>query len=174
MATTRTTKKAEYTGEEKEEVKVTPEVAEETGKKKAPVNILDALLGSDVNKIKLPTKQIEITRLSELYGAPFYVTVQALSPSKWEEVQDMAVQVHGKDVDLDSNLLQLFVVLESTLDPNGKLLFKNKELISHFGCVTPKDLARKILLSGEILSIYSEISEISGFGDGSIKEVKNS
>ena len=37
--------------------------AEETEKKEA-VNILDLLLGSDVGEIKLPTKEVEITRLS--------------------------------------------------------------------------------------------------------------
>ena len=35
---------------------------DETEKKEA-VNILDLLLGSDVGEIKLPTKEVEITRL---------------------------------------------------------------------------------------------------------------
>ena len=39
--------------------------AEETEKKEA-VNILDLLLGSDVGEIKLPTKEVEITRLSQV------------------------------------------------------------------------------------------------------------
>ena len=43
--------------------------------KKIPVNALDLLLGGDTDKIKLPTKRIEITRLSEVYGSPFYVTL---------------------------------------------------------------------------------------------------
>lgn len=146
---------------------------EEIVEKKAPLNILDALLGSDADKVKLPTKEIELTRLSELYGAPFYVTLQAVSASKWEELQDMALSIEGKDVELDSNLLQLFVVLESTLDAEGNHLFKNKELIKHFGVVTPKDLIKKILLSGEILNIYSQVSDLSGFGDGSVVAVKN-
>ena len=64
---------------------------EETVETKEAVNILDLLLGSDIGEIKLPTKQMEIVRLSELYGAPFVITVSALSPDKYEEVQDMAV-----------------------------------------------------------------------------------
>lgn len=161
-----TKKNTEYTGAE-------VEVVEEVVEKKPALNILDALLGADVNKVKLPTKKLEITRLSEIFGAPFNVTLQALSANKWEEIQDMAIKVQGKDVDLDNNLLQLFVVLESTLDDSGNLLFKNMELVKHFGCVTPKDLVKKILLSGEIISIYSEVSDLSGFGEGSVKEVKN-
>jgi hypothetical protein len=46
--------------------------------------------------------------------------------------------------------------------------------MSKFKVSNPKDLARKILLSGEIAKLYGEISELSGFGDDAIKEVKNS
>ena len=141
--------------------------------KKIPVNALDLLLGGDTDKIKLPTKRIEITRLSEVYGSPFYVTLQAVSASKWEELQDMALKIQGKDLDIDTNLLQIFVVMESVLDDSGKPLFKNKELMMKFGSPTPKELIKKILLSGEIVSIYGAVSDISSFKDSSIEEVKN-
>lgn len=165
MANTKTKKVTEYTGAEDMEMEV-----KET---REAVNVLDLLLGSDVGEIKLPTKQIEITRLTELYGAPFIITCQALSPEKYEEVQDMAVAVKGKDVDLDVNLLQIFVVIEGVVDNAGKLMLKNKDLMAKFKAQTPKELARKLFLSGEIANIYGEISELSGFGDSSIKEVKN-
>lgn len=55
--------------------------AEETEKKEA-VNILDLLLGSDVGEIKLPTKEVEITRLSQVYGAPFILTIKAITPGE--------------------------------------------------------------------------------------------
>lgn len=156
-----TKKKVEYTGAE--EVKETREA----------VNVLDLLLGSDIGEIKLPTKQMEITRLSETYGAPFIVTCKALTPDKYEEVQDMAVSVKGKDVDLDVSLLQIFVVIEGLVDNDGKLMMKNKDLMSKFKVSTPKELVRKLFLSGEIASIYGEISQLSGFGDEAVKEVKN-
>ena len=164
MATTKkTTENTENTGVEVVEVQV----------KKAPLNILDTLLGADVDKIDLPKKKLEIKRLSEIFGAPFYVTVQAVSANKWEELQDMALKIEGKDVDVDTNLLQIFVVLECTLDDTGKQIFKNMDLVKHFGCVTPKDLVKKLLLSGEIMSIYTFVSDLSGFGDKSVSEVKN-
>ena len=156
--------KVEYTGIEETAVE----------EKKAPLNILDTLLGSDVGKVKLPTKQFEIKRLSEVYEAPFCVTLQAVSASKWEELQDRALKIEGKDVDVDTNLLQIFVVLESVLDEKGNQLFTNMDLVKHFGCTTPKDLVKSLFLSGEIVNIYSEVSELSGFGNGSIEEVKNS
>lgn len=159
MATTK--KVVEYTG------------AEEIKEAKEAVNILDLLLGSDVGEIKLPTKQVEVTRLTEVYGKPFVITCKALSPEKYEEVQDMAINVQGKDVDLDVNLLQLFVVIEGVVDDAGKPMLKNMELMRKFKASTPKELARKLFLSGEITNIYGEISQLSGFGDDAVKEVKN-
>lgn len=145
----------------------------ETSEKKEAVNVLDLLLGADIGEIKLPTKEVEITRLSELYGSPFVLKCQALSPEKYEEVQDMAVSIKGKDVDLDTSQLQLFTVMEGVVDANGKPMFKNKELMQKFKAPSPKELVRKILLSGEIVSVYTEIAKLSGFGDGAVKEVKN-
>lgn len=159
-----TKKNVEYTG------------AEETQDVREAVNVLDLLLGSDIGEIKLPTKQVEITRLSKLYGNKFILTCKALSPEKYEEVQNLAVAVNGKDVDLDVNLLQLFVVLEGVVDEAGKPMFKNKDLMSKFKVATPKELIRKLLLSGEIASIYGEIAELSGFSEGAVStvdEVKN-
>ena len=156
-------KVAEYTGAEEAQEKETREA----------VNILDLLLGSDIGEINLPTKKIEIVRLTEIYGKPFIITCKALSPEKYEEVQDMAVKVSGKDVDLDVNLLQLFVVIEGVVDDAGKPMLKNKELMKKFKAQTPKELARKLFLSGELANIYGEISVLSGFGDDAVKEVKN-
>ena len=153
--------KTEYTG------------VDEAQEPREAVNVLDLLLGSDIGEIKLPTSKIEITRLTELYGKPFIITCRALSPEKYEEVQEMAIKVQGKDVDLDVNLLQLFVVMEGVVDEADKPLFKGKELMAKFKVATPKELVRKILLSGEITSVYSEIAKLSGFGDEAVKEVKN-
>ena len=155
-------KVVEYTGAD----------VEVTAKKQA-VNILDLLLGSDIGEIKLPTKQVEISRLSNIYGSPFIVTCKALTPDKYEEVQDMAVNVQSKDVDLDLNLLQMFVVIEGVCDAEENPMFKNKDLMTKFKVPTPKELVKKLLLSGEIASLYGEISELSGFGEDSISEVKN-
>ena len=141
---------------------------------KEAVNILDLLLGSDVGEIKLPTKEVEITRLTEVYGSPFILNVKALTPEKFEEIQDMSIDVKGKDADIDITQLQLFSVIEGVMDPTGVPMFKNKDLMTKFKVSNPKDLVRKILLSGEIAKLYGEISELSGFGDNAVKEVKNS
>ena len=149
------------------------EYTEEAMEQKQAVNVLDLLLGADIGKIDLPTKKVEITRLSQVYGEPFVVTCKALTPDKYEEVQDMAVSVKSKDVDLDVSLLQILVVTEGIVDDAGKPLMKNKDLMSKFKAATPKELARKLFLSGEIATIYGEISKLSGFGDDAVTEVKN-
>ena len=79
---------------------------------KEAVNVLDLLLGADIGTIKTPYKDVEITRLSEAFGAPFVVRCEALSPEKYEEVQDNAISISGKDVDLDMNNLQMLTVIE--------------------------------------------------------------
>lgn len=146
---------------------------EDLQEQKEAVNVLDLLLGADVGEIKLPTKQIEITRLTEVFGASFILTCKALSPDKFEEVQDMAVSIKGKDADIEVSLLQLLVVMEGVVDSSEKPMFKNKELMTKFKAPSPKELVRKILLSGEITQIYQTISTLSGFGDNAVKEVKN-
>nr|WP_314465570.1 hypothetical protein [uncultured Clostridium sp.] len=146
---------------------------EDTQEQKEAVNVLDLLLGADVGEIKLPTKQVEITRLTEVFGAPFTLTCKALSPDKFEEVQDMAVSIKGKDADIEVSLLQLLVVMEGVVDGSEKPMFKNKDLMAKFKAPSPKELVKKLLLSGEISQIYQTISTLSGFGENAVKEVKN-
>ena len=146
---------------------------EEVVEKREAVNVLDLLLGSDTGEIKLPTKQVEVKRLSDHYGVPFIVTCTALSPDKYEDVQDMALDISGKDVDLDINLLKTITVMEGVLDATGKHLFKNADLMKKYKAPTPKELVKTLLLSGEINTLYTTIADLSGFGDNAITEVKN-
>lgn len=150
--------------------------------KAKPVNVLDMLMGADIGKISAPYKDMEITRLSEVFGAPFVVRCTALSPEKYEEVQSIALDINGKNVDMDVNTFQLFTVIEGVeavyTDDKGNvksngLLLKNMELISKFDVVTPVELCKKLFLSGEIQNLYSTISSLSGFNDEAVKELKN-
>lgn len=161
------------TSKVKEITEETVDTTEGMEEQKEAVNVLDMLLGADVGEIKLPTKQVEITRLSEAYGAPFILTCKALTPDRFEEVQDMAVSIKGKDADIEVTLLQKLVVMEGVVDASGKPMFKNKELMLKFKAPSPKDLVTAILLSGEIAKIYETVSGLSGFGENAVKEVKN-
>lgn len=149
---------------------------------KEAVNVLDLLLGADIGTIKTPYKDVEITRLSEAFGAPFVVRCEALSPEKYEELQDNAISISGKDVDLDMNNLQMLTVIEGVkaiiTDEAGNkttsgLILKNKDLMSKFKAPTPKELCRKLFLSGEVAKMYETISALSGFSNDAVKELKN-
>ena len=149
---------------------------------KEAVNVLDLLLGADIGTIKTPYKDVEITRLSEAFGAPFVVRCEALSPEKYEEVQDNAISISGKDVDLDMNNLQMLTVIEGVkaiiTDEAGNkttsgLILKNKDLMSKFKAPTPKELCRKLFLSSEVAKMYETISALSGFSNDAVKELKN-
>lgn len=149
---------------------------------KKAVNVLDLLLGSDCGKIQTPFKDVEISRLSEAFGAPFIVRCMALTPNEYEDVQDAAINIQGKDVDLDMNLLQNLTVIESVRFVNvdeagntstGGLLLKSTDLMSKFKAPTPKELCRALFLSGEVSNMYNIISALSGFSDQAVKEVKN-
>ena len=48
----------------------------------------------------------------------------------------------------------MLTIIEGVCDLDGKLLFKNKELMDKFKAPTPKELARKLLLPGEITNLY--------------------
>ena len=160
---------------------INEEVTEEKEGKKV-VNMLDLLLGADLGTIKVPHRDVEISRLSEALGAPFIVRCKALSQDKHEELQDMAVEIKGKDVDLDVNQLQIMTIIEGVeaLVPDEKgelvsagLLLKNNDLKAKYKAATPKDLAKRFFMPGEIAKLYSTISELSGFSETAVKEVKN-
>lgn len=161
---------------------ITTEDTENAVVTKDAVNILDLLLGADIGKIKAPFMDVEITRLSEAFGAPFIVRCEALSPDKYEELQEMAVTIQGKDVDMDVSNFQKLTVIEgvkaTVTDKNGNrtaggLLLKNQDLMSKFKAHTPKELCKMIFLSGEVATLYQHISALSGFSDTAVKEIKN-
>ena len=136
-------------------------------------NILDMLLGADMDNVKKPRQELEIGRLSKALGEKFILICEALSPDKFDEIQENSLQITGKDVDLDINKMQLFAIVEGVVTEDGKCLFKNKELQKKFKAPTSLELVKKLLLPGEINKVYTTISDLSGFGDKAVEEVKN-
>lgn len=130
-------------------------------------NTLDLLLKIDTDKIKRPTKDIEIKRLSDLAGDKIIFTVEALTADEMDDIQDQCLDSETLDVDL--NKFQMLVALSGIKSPD----IKNKELLEHYKAPTPKELLRKMLLPGERQQLYNAISELSGYGKDAIKEVKN-
>lgn len=134
------------------------------------MNTLELLLKADVGQFKLPTQKVEIARLSNLFNGRAVFTCQALSPSKYNEIQESAASFSNGQIEgIDMGEVQMATVLAGIIDPN----LKDKELMAHFKVPTPAELVRRLLLPGEIVTLFNVISEISGFGDDVIKEIKN-
>ncbi len=116
---------------------------------------LDMLLSIDPERAnKRPTKKIEISRLSKLAGAPVLFTIQALDIDEAYEITGMAT----KEDHYSSKEASLFIVLAGVIDPN----LKDKKLLEKFSAATPKELVKKLLLSGEITGLSDKIGDLSG------------
>ena len=134
------------------------------------MNALDQLMKLDSGKLAVaPTSEMEIERLSELTGEPFVVKVKAISATRFMELVGDATDDNG-NVDygkaFEGNKL---ILSECMIEPN----LKDKELQAHFGTATPKDLAEKIFLGGEIGAIADRIAAISGLGKSTRIKIKN-
>ena len=136
-------------------------------------NTLAVLLGADRGKLRLmPTKEVEITRLSEIVGQPVIFSIRALTGEEFQEAQQAALSLtkRGEVEDVDSRMLQVMCVLNGTQDPN----LKDKQLLEMYEAATPDQLLNgSFLLPGEVSQLFNTIQELSGFGEDAVAEVKN-
>lgn len=135
------------------------------------MNTIDLLIGLDAKKVKSPTQEVNMKRLSELAGAPVIFKCQALDSSTYNDIQNDAMDMNDKKgtVDYDVEKSQTFTVLNGVVEPN----LKDKKLLEHYNVVTPKDLLKKLLLPGEIIILFNLINNLSGFGKDAIENIKN-
>ena len=136
-------------------------------------NTLAVLLGADRGKLKLmPTRQVEITRLSDVVGEPVIFTIRALTGEEFQEAQEAAMSIskRGEVEDLDSRMLQIMCVLNGVQDPN----LRDKDLLAAYDAATPEQLMNgALMLPGELSQLFNVIQELSGFGEGAVSDVKN-
>lgn len=131
------------------------------------MSTLDLLLGLDPEKMKRPTKSVEINRLSKLAGDKVVFEIQALTLDEEQEARENATK--GEEVDIVS--FRIFQVMKGVTSPD----LKDKGLLDKYGAATPKDLLKtgKLLQPGEVVSLYNEISGLSGYGDDAVSDLKN-
>jgi hypothetical protein len=132
------------------------------------MSVVNTLLKLDSGKLDLPTKQVEIKRLSEAAGEPVVFTLKGISASKIDEIRDMATRINGDKIDVDRQEMRMGTVVAGTIDPD----FRDKQLMDHFGVKTPYDLVKKMLTAGEIDTLYEKISELTGYNEDAVEEVK--
>ena len=110
-------------------------------------NIIDKLMEKDLDTLKeVSKKDLEITRLSEVFKEPFTVTVKEISYKRIADLRMLSTQDGVAD---ESQLLQKFQV------PSKQALFT------------------KLFKAGELELIAREVLALSGYGDKAIKKVIN-
>lgn len=136
------------------------------------MNTVELLLKADAGKLPLPEKEIEVTRLSEITGAPVVFKIRAITHGKYEEITG-GVSADQEGRITVGNDLAAKIALAGIVDPS----FKNHELMEHYKALTPEELLYDLLLVGEVEAIAGEIQTLSGFNRKKaikdVKEVKN-
>ncbi|MDF2923174.1 MAG: hypothetical protein K0R57_2088 [Paenibacillaceae bacterium] len=131
------------------------------------MSTLDLLLGIDPVKLKRPVRQVELSRLSEATGSKVVFTIQALTLNEEEEISEIS----DKGDDKDPVAVRIFTVLKGVVTPD----LKNSKLLERYGAATPKELLEsgRLLQSGEIAHLYNQISQLSGYSENAVTELKN-
>jgi len=136
------------------------------------VNLVEKLLGIDKGEIKNPTKVITIQ--SKKLNQPMDFPCIAINSKRFAEIQENSIEMKKGDFKrVDTHKLKTLIINEGCPE-----IFKNKDIMAHFGVQTPPELIELLLLSGEIEDLYNAISELSGYNkdkeDEDEQELKNS
>ncbi len=139
---------------------------------------IDMLMRLDREKLaEVPKKEIKADRLSQLMGEEVVAEIKALSGDIYTDLIATAANKKG-NVDVRKTFrARALIVVESMVTPS----LKDKELQEHFGAASPIELAKTLFPGGELVKVFEEVAELSGFGDDdededsddTIKEIKN-
>lgn len=133
------------------------------------MNALQKLMKANVADLtKKPTQEYEVKRLSDLFGEPFTITLQGISADRFYEIRNMCLDKKGN---IDNGKFQAKCLVAACIEPS----LKDKDLLKHYGCVTPDDLVMKLFNIGEIDQmgrIFTELSGITSQADTDA-EIKN-
>lgn len=146
-------------------------------------NIVDFLLNADIEELERPSTEVEIPRLSKLMnkgkkeGEPkekFVLTCKALHTSKYEEIQNSALDMSNiESPKVDIAKLQYGLLLNGVFADDGTRFFSNKELHKKYKVPSTKEFIKKFLLPGEAEKVASVIQDLTGFGKDTVVEIKN-
>ena len=130
------------------------------------MNAVELLMKMDKGKVMaIPSKEVEVRRLSAIAGQPYKVKLQAISG---ERFSDIAATVSGAD-DASNYKSSKHVLLAGMVDPN----LKDHDLQEAYGAASPLALMEKLFLAGEIMKLAAEVTDLSGFGGDPEADVKN-
>ena len=126
------------------------------------MSLIDKLLQMDKAKLmEMPTKEVEMPRLSGMLGEMFNVRCKAIDGERYADIQRSAIDLNKKGGLRNINLyeMQVLTVIDGVVEPS----LKDERLLAYFGCVTPKELVKKLFLAGEIAELSNVITELSGY-----------
>ena len=126
------------------------------------MSLIDKLLQMDKGKLmSMPTREVEMPRLSEVLGEAFKIKCKAIDGERYADIQRSAIDLNKKGGLRNINLyeMQVLTVIDGVVEPS----LKDERLLGYFGCVTPKELVKKLFLAGEIAELSNIITELSGY-----------
>lgn len=133
------------------------------------MNIVEQLLKIDAKEIEMPKGEHKM--FCKKLGKELVFQIEAIDPERVARNQERAIDLSkGEISNIDTYSLKVLNIVE------GCPMFKDAGLQEHFGVPSPKDLVKKLLLSGEMDSLSNAINELNGVleSDAEVeKEIKN-
>lgn len=126
------------------------------------MSLIDKLLQMDNKTLtEMPKREVEVPRLTQVLGEPFKVVCQAIDGERYADIQKASIDLNKKGGVRNINLfdMQVLTVIDGVVEPS----LKDKKLLQHFDCVTPKELVKKLFLAGEIAELSNVVTELSGY-----------
>lgn len=132
------------------------------------LNTVEKLLKYDMGSLKTPEKEVKL-KLKKLNNEEFVFPCKAVDPEYVSELQENSFQFKQGQM----SVTKLFNTKVLTIIEGCPTVFKNKDLLKHFGAATPKDLVSKLMVSGEIDELKNQIDELGGYKEEVDEEIKN-
>ncbi len=134
------------------------------------MNLIEKLMTLDENALDaVETKEVEIKRLTKMFGEPFIVTVKSVTSEEYSRALGVMLDSNNS-VDVSKLASsQAMLVLSGIVEPN----LKDVELQRHFKCASPKELLFKLFRGSDLVKLADTITDLSGYGAESDEEIKN-
>lgn len=122
------------------------------------MNTVERLLKMDAGKIKAPEKDV-VMKLAKFNNEEFIFPCKAIDPEMIAEIQENSIEFGDGDIEK----IKMYGPKVMTIIEGCPTIFKNKDLMKHFNAATPKELVKKLLLSGEMDDLKAEIDKLGGY-----------
>lgn len=118
-------------------------------------SVIDLLRAANRDDMVSKPLEVEIKRLSAVFGKPFVMALKPVSYAKWSKLVN-------SNADYRSELI-------AAAWADGRSI--GNDVLDKFGAVNAPELIRSILNAGEIAKLAAKVEQISGFGN-SVEELK--